>query len=151
MCSLIEIIRSKTSIEKDNLKDDEYYYDDYTIFDECPLCNKTNNNDESYFTYVSKYPHPNISDCCVYMNIKLQMCYDCLRLGLHYYYLQYKSFPKLRRDGYIFHNTLIYTTKQKIEAEIGYPQYGVPKVYKCDFYNIYNKDIVSQLYNRYHT
>ncbi len=145
MCSLIEIIRSRTNIKKLDIIEDEYYYNDFTIFDECPLSNKTINSDESYFTYVSKYPHLNISDCCVYMNIKLQMCYDCLRLGLHNYYLLYKSFPKLRRDGYIFHNLLLNTTKEKIENEKGYPKYIIPKVYKCDFYNKYNEDIVTQL------
>lgn len=150
MTSLFNLIRSKTNITEKDLLEDEYYYEDFIIFNDCPLCNITINNDESYFTYVLKFPHQTISNCCIYMNIKLRTCYDCLRLGLHKYYIMYKSFPKLRRDGYTFHNLLQHSSKQQIDNQIGYPQYGVPKKYSCNFYNKYNEHILKQLNNIYH-
>jgi hypothetical protein len=114
MSSLLERIRSKTNITREDLIDDELYYEDEIIIKDCPLCENKLENDESYFNYIVKYPHPNIHErCTIYMNVKLGMCYDCLKLGIHNYYLNFKSFPKLRNDGLRFHNAMEHFSKKR--------------------------------------
>lgn len=132
---------------------DEMYLNHYSEFNQCVLCKKDASRSESYFTYIYKCP---VKTATIYFNVKLKMCYSCLCLGLHVYFLNTKSFPKLRNEGYIFHQnmlkldpSLVENLKDKFSSGKYKIRYNIPTSYKCDYYSNFGNDFIDKLINDY--
>ena len=141
-----------TAIE---MKPDELYFNNYAEFNSCQLCQTDCNNSKSSFIYTSKCPY---KDKTLYNRVKLKMCYNCLKLGLHVYFLNKKRFPKLRNEGMEFHQLLMSVKKDKVYIQSLKDQfktgryaisYNIPLNYNCDYYSKFGDEIKDKLIKKY--
>ena len=137
------------------MEPDELYFNNYAEFSCCQLCKTDCSNSNSNFRYVFKCPYKNKT---LYNRVKLKMCYSCLKLGLHIYFLNKKRFPKLRNEGMEFHNLLISVKKDKEYIENLKNKYktgryaisyNIPLKYHCDYYSKFGDEIKDKLIKKY--